>query len=67
MKVHKRTAPGDTVAVCGEAFNKRQRGLDFCDSWDPNAPHPVTCVDCLMHKPPRWKTRPWNAFGKKTR
>lgn len=42
-------------ARCGHAIEKRLRGLDYTTTWDPSTAVPVSCVDCLFHRPPIWK------------
>jgi len=57
-------------APCSYRFQKRLRGFDRSVTWDMDAPRPVTCVDCLLKRPAKWKVRKWNSvgfYGKKRR
>lgn len=47
------------VAICGYPFQKRLRGTDRAVTWDLDAPWPVSCVDCLMKRPPKWRIPKW--------
>lgn len=59
MKVHYR-AKGAIHAPCGYVYDKRAKGLDHTDTWDMHAPYPVSCVDCLLRRPPKRRRQPFN-------